>query len=304
MSEEAVEENPLKRYFRFDSKLLSYDSFLGLGFESVFVAVIGGVLFGFLIGFYPLIKAVISFLPDTNLMLFIAFGVPLTGSTHFDPRLGFLSSTIMLLTARSTQMLFGLIPLTQEALLLAGIWSVAQIFLIGYLPGRIISTSENIGYLFKGLLKISIIYALGEYIILTLAIGSGVPVSSMMVYPVYSLFLLTIVSSITTFIFTNTFCPYMMMPLISSAVKGQRQCGTRNFVYKFERPVEMDAGMIKEASKRGFRCVSQLPSVTVFTCPLGGMISIYHTGEVLIRKVREGQAERMFKNLNAIMMTN
>lgn len=302
MSEEAVDENYLKKYLRIDSKILSYDSFLGLGFESVFVGVIGGVLFGFLIGFYPFIKTLISFLPDTNLLLFIAFGVPLTGSTHFDPRLGFLSGTVMLLTARSTQILFGLMPLTQEVLLLAGLWSVSQIFLIGYLPGRIISTSENLGYLFKGLLKISLVYALAEYLIWNLAISSGLPVASLMVYPVYSLFLLTIISSITTFIFTNTFCPYMMMPLISSAVKGQRSCGTRNFVYKFERPIEIDASMIKEASKRGFRCVSQLPSVTVFSCPLGGMISVYHSGEVLIRKVREGQAERMFKNLNAIML--
>ncbi|MFQ5800898.1 MAG: hypothetical protein ACE5HH_04170, partial [Candidatus Hydrothermarchaeales archaeon] len=244
----------------------------------------------------------LPFLPATNLFLFIAYGVPLTGSTHYNPRLGVLSSTVLLVTARATQILFGLAPYTQEFLVLAGVWGVTQIFLIGYLPGKIIPTSENLGYLFKGLAKVAMIYAGAEYVIW--AVGRGLLFSSttLLVFPLLSIPLLVIVSTLTTFLFTNTFCPYMMMPLISSAVKGQRYCGAGNFVFKLGGPVAIDETKIKKAQKKGFRLVSKLPSVTVFSCPLGGVISVYHSGDMLIRKVNKGTAERINRHLSSIVV--
>jgi hypothetical protein len=301
MQEEGFRESNWKKFINVDSSLFTYESFLGLGFESVFVAVIAGIFFGFIIGMYPTFIALAPFLPSTNLFLFIAFGVPLTGSTHYDPRLGMLSGATLILTSRAAQLLLGLAPYTPEFLVLAGVWSITQVFLIGYLPGKIIPTSENLGYLFKGLLKVAVLYAAAEYVIWTVGRGLLLPTTALLVFPPYSIPLLAIISTLTAFFFTNTFCPYMMMPLISSVTKGHRHCGAGNFVFKLEGPISVDDAKIKEAGKRGFRLVSKLPSATVFSCPLGGMISVYNTGEILIRKVNKGQAERMNRHLSRIM---
>ncbi|RMF90818.1 MAG: hypothetical protein D6733_02850 [Methanobacteriota archaeon] len=301
MEEEGLEKSTFRRFIRIDPSIFTYESFLGLGFESVFIAVIAGVFFGFIVAMYPAFRALLPFLPSTNIFLFIAFGVPLTGSAHFDPRLGMLSSSVILLTARSAQLLLGIAPYTQEFLVLAGIWSITLIFLIGYLPGKLIPTSESLGMLFRGMVRIALLYAVAEEILWGLAEGAHLQPQALLIFPVQSVLLLITVSTLTTFIFTNTFCPYMMIPLISGTVKGQRQCSTGNFVFKLDGPISVDETKIKEAGKRGFRLVSRLPTVTVFSCPLGGMISVYHSGEILIRKVNKGQAERMNRHLSRIM---
>jgi hypothetical protein len=250
---------------------------------------------------YSALITIFPILPSANIILFIAFGIPITGSTHYDPRLGVVSSAVILISARSAQLLFGIAPYTQEFLILAGVWSITQVFLIGYLPGKLIPTSENLRYLFKGLLKVTLLYTATEYIISTIAKSAFLDSQSMLVFPFYSIPLLLGISTLTAFIFTNTFCPYMMIPLISRALKGQRQCSSNNFVFKLERPVSIDEVKIKKASKKGFKLVSKLPSVTVFSCPRGGIISVYHSGEILMRKVNQSTADRINKHLTPII---
>jgi hypothetical protein len=298
---ETIQKNRLKRFFKLGLEGFKYESFLGMGFESIFISVTAGIFFGFAVGIYPALITIFPILPSANIILFIAFGIPITGAAHYDPRLGVVSSVVILLSARSAQLLFGIAPYTQEFLILAGGWSITQVFLIGYLPGNLIPTSENLGYLFKGLFKVTLLYTAAEYIVLTLAKSSLLDPQSMLVFPFYSIPLLLGISTVTSFIFTNTFCPYMMMPLISRAVKGHRQCSSNNFVFKLERPVSIDERKIKKASKKGFKLVSKLPSVTVFSCPRGGIISVYHTGEILMRKVNQGTAHRINKHLTPII---
>lgn len=301
MREESIQKNWLKRFLKLDLEGFNYESFLGMGFESVFIAVIAGIFFGFAVGMYPALITIFPILPSANIILFIAFGIPITGSTHYDPRLGVVSSAVILISARSAQLLFGIAPYTQEFLILAGVWSITQVFLIGYLPGKLIPTSENLRYLFKGLLKVTLLYTATEYIISTIAKSAFLDSQSMLVFPFYSIPLLLGISTLTAFIFTNTFCPYMMIPLISRALKGQRQCSSNNFVFKLERPVSIDEVKIKKASKKGFKLVSKLPSVTVFSCPRGGIISVYHSGEILMRKVNQSTADRINKHLTPII---
>jgi hypothetical protein len=302
MKEEGAQESLKKRLVYLNLPKINYESFLGLGFESVFVGVTAGLIFGVIVGAYPLIASLFAFLPASNLMLFIAIGVPLTGSTHYDPRLGALSSTALFGSARATQLFFGLAPVTQEFLLLAGVWSIAQVFFIGYLPGKLISTSENLRYLSKGMLKVSLLYGAAEYVVWTAGKEFLLPTTVLLTFPLISIPLIVLVSSTTTFFFTNTFCPYMMMPLISSAVKGQRNCGAGNFVFKLGGPVKINQPKIKKAGKKGFRLVSKLPSVTVFSCPRGGIISVYHSGDMLVRKVSKDTAERINKHLTPIIV--
>jgi hypothetical protein len=278
-----------------------YESFLGLGFESVFINVIAGIVFGFLIGIYPLFVSILPYFPNLNLFLFVAYGIPLTGSTHYTPRLGVLSSVMLLFTARTTQLLFGVAPNSQGFFMLAGLWSAAQVFLIGYLPGKIIPTSENLKYLFNGMAKVTLLYAFFEYAVYVLARKVFLPPSTILVFPFYSIPLLIIVSTSTAFFFTNIFCPYMMIPLISRTVKGQRYCGTGNFVFKLGSPITLDDAKITKASKKGFKLVSKLPTVTVFSCPHGGMISVYYSGNLLVRKVNVDTAERINRHLTPIL---
>jgi hypothetical protein len=108
MKEDNFYNNHLKKFIRLDLTKINFESFLGLGFESILVAVVAGVIFGFLIGAYPFFVSLLPILPSTNLILFIGFGVPLTGTTHYEPRLGILSSAVMLIVARYAQLLLGL----------------------------------------------------------------------------------------------------------------------------------------------------------------------------------------------------
>ena len=302
MSEEGVEERLKKRLVNLDLPDINFESFLGLGIESVIIAVIAGTIFGFATGIYPIIARFIPFLPSTNILLFFAFAVPLTGSTHFEPRLGVLSSSIILIVAHATQLNFGLTILTQEFFVLAGVWSITQIFLIGYLPGKIISTSESLGLLFKGIFKITLLYSAAEYIVWFIGGRLLLSTDLLLTFPLYSIPLLMVVSTATAFLFTNTVCPYMMMPIISSAISGRRSCGTGNHVYKLGRPVEITGVKIKNAQRKGFRVISKLPSVTVFSCPSGGVISVYNSGDMLIRKVNSGTADRINRHLGSIMV--
>jgi hypothetical protein len=302
MEENRAQESLIKRLIQLDLPEINYESFLGLGFESVIIGVTAGLIFGAMVGSYPLIASFFPFLPASNLILFIAIGVPLTGSTHYDPRLGVLSSAVLFGSARATQLLFGLAPFTREFLLLAGVWSIAQVFFIGYLPGKLIPTSENLRYLLKGMFKVSLLYGAAEYIVWTAGKDLLIPSSALLTFPLISIPLIILVSTTTTFFFTNTFCPYMMIPLISSAVKGHRHCGAGNFVFKFGRPIDIDKAKIKKAGKKGFKVISRLPSVTVFSCPRGGIISVYKSGEMLVRKVNKGTAERINKHLKPIIV--
>ncbi len=281
---------------RFDTRLFTYDSFFDVGFESFAVGVAAAVAFGLAVGLYPLLPH----MPGINLLLFVAFAVPLTGSTHYDAKLGVMTSGLLLATARAAQIITGSIPMSTEFLGLALIWGAAQVFLIGFLPGKLISTCENPRLLTKGLLGVAAIYGVIEYLVGSRAAVLGISGDAMLTFPILSFFLIVGLSSITTFLFANTFCPYMMMPLMSRGNEG-RYCGSMNYVYDLGAPVAINEETIKRASKRGFRLVSDLPAVVVFTCPRGGMISVYRSGKILVRKVNKGTADRIERSLVSLL---
>jgi len=293
---ELVEDAITKTFFkRFDFHLFTYESFLGFGFESFVIGAIAAVAFGVVIGVTSSINPLL-----VAILLFVAFAVPLTGSTHYDPRLGTLTSVTFITSLRATQVYLGVAPATVAFLQLAGIWGLIQVFLIGYLPGKIIPTSEHLGFLTKGLAGIAVLYGASEYFVWTKAMELGLSSNVILAYPVWSIFLIAGASSVATFIFANTFCPYMMVPLLSRN-NNARYCGSGNYIFDMESQVKIDQKTIEAASKRGFKLVSELPAVTVFSCPRGGMISVYATGKVLIRKVNKGTANRVFNNLSTIL---
>lgn len=285
---QAVEYNATKWI---NSHIFNYDSFLDVGFESVAIGIVAALTFGVAVGAYSLVP----FLPATNLLLFIAFAVPLTGSTHYDSKLGTLTFTVFIASVRATQLLTGIAPATMEFLKLALVWGIVQVFLIGFLPGKVILTSEHLGFLTKGLAGIAVLYASAEYLVWSNASALGISESAILAFPLLSFFLIAGLSSIVTFIFANTFCPYMMIPIMSRN-NGARYCGSGNHIYDIGTPVKLDQDIIERAGKRGFKLVSELPAVTVFNCSRGGIISVYKSGKMLIRKVNKGTAERIKKN--------
>ncbi len=281
---------------RFDPHVLTYDSFFGVGFESFAVGVAAALTFGLAVGLYPLIPLV----PEVNLLLFVAFGVSITGSTHYDPKLGVMTSSLLLATARVVQMLTGSAPASLEFLGLALLWGAVQVFLIGFLPGKLISTCEHPGLLAKGLAGIAVLYGSAEYFMGSKAAAFGISSQAMLTFPIASFFLLVLLSSAVAFLFANTACPYMMMPLMSRS-KEARYCGSRNYIYDMGAPVEIDEETIQRIKKRGFKLVSNLPAVAVFTCSRGGIISAYRSGKILIRKVNKATADRIERNLAALL---
>ncbi len=278
-----------------DFHLFSYESFLGFGVETFLIGTIAAITFGTMVGmttiFSPLAVAI---------LLFVAFAVPLTGSTHYDPRLGTLTAAVFITSLRGTQVYLGAAPATEAFLQLAIIWGIVQVILIGYLPGKIIPTSEHLGFLTKGMTGIALLYGASEYFVWQKATEIGLSSDVILTYPIWSIFLIAGASSVATFIFANTFCPYMMVPLISRN-NHARYCGSGNYIFDIGAPVKLNQETIKTASKRGFKLVSELPAVTVFNCPRGGMISVYRSGKVLIRKVNKGTANRVFNNLSALI---
>jgi|GEM_PF-2686236 len=262
----------------------SYEYFLGIGIDGLAVAFLAGMVFGTASAFFPL-------------LLFIAFGVSLTGSTHYHPRLGLISASIILASLRISQVLTGAVLPSNDFFVLALIWSLIQIYIMGYLPGKLISTSESIKMLFSGMLVVAGLYAVGEGFIGLFAEKLGIAAGQLLLFPGLSFFMILFVSTITTFIFTNTFCPYMMIPLISRVTSKERYCGVSNFVYNVKDHIRLDDDAITRANMRGFRLVSSLPSCTVFSCPRGGIVSVYKSGKMFIRKVDRETAERIYKNM-------
>lgn len=277
---------PFKSFLsRYEIYPFSYEYFLGIGIDGLAVAVLAGVFFGAVSSFFPL-------------LLFIAFGVSLTGSTHYHPRLGLISTSILLASLRLSQMLAGVAP-SRDFYALAMLWSAIQIYIIGYLPGKIIKTSENLKMLFSGMLVVAGLYAVGEQFMVLFATRLNLSAAQLFLFPGLSLVMVLFVSTITTFIFTNTFCPYMMIPLISRVTNKERYCGVSNFVYNVDEAMKFDDEAITRANMRGFRLVSSLPSCAVFTCPRGGIVSVYKSGKMFIRKADRETAERIYKNLLA-----
>lgn len=278
---------PLKSLLnKYEIYPFSYEYFLGIGVDGFAVAVIAGMVFGAASAFFPL-------------LLFAAFGVSLTGSTHYHPRLGLISASILLASLRLSQMLAGMVAPSRDFFALAAIWGLVQIYIIGYLPGKIITTSENLKMLFSGMLVVSGLYAVGEQFMVLFAAKLSLPAAQLLLFPGISLLMVLFVSTITTFIFTNTFCPYMMIPLISRVTSKERYCGVSNFVYNIDAEMKFDDDAITRANMRGFRLVSSLPSCTVFTCPRGGVVSVYKSGKMFIRKADRETAERIYRNLLA-----
>ncbi len=280
---------------RFDFHFFTYESFMGFGFEAFVIGVVAAIFFGTVIGVTSLFSPLLVLI-----LLFVGFGVPLTGSTHYDSRLGILTSATFITTMRTTQLYLGIAPATEVFIKLAILWGIIQIFLIGYLPGKIISTSEHLGFLTKGMIGVALLYGASEFLVFQKATELGISGDIILAYPILSFFMLVGTSSVATFIFANTFCPYMMVPLISRN-NGARYCGSNNHIFDLGTKVNMDKETIKLASKRGFKLVSELPAVTVFTCPRGGMISVYRSGKILIRKVNKGTANRLFRNLSILL---
>ncbi|MFQ5815171.1 MAG: hypothetical protein ACE5G7_01585, partial [Candidatus Hydrothermarchaeaceae archaeon] len=205
---EIVEDAVTNTIFkRFDLHLFTYESFLGFGFEAFLIGVIAAVTFGTLVGVVSIFNPLAM-----TILLFVAFAVPLTGSTHYDPRLGTLTFAIFMTTLRAVQVYLGTAPATGAFIQLAIIWGLLQVLLIGYLPGKIIPTSEHLGFLVKGMTGIAILYGAGEYFVWHKAMELGLSGDVILAYPIWSFFLIAGTSSVATFIFANTFCPYMMMP--------------------------------------------------------------------------------------------
>ncbi len=281
---------------RVDTRLISYESFLGFGFEGFVIGVIAALAFGTAVGATTALNPIIA-----GIFLFVAYAVPLTGSTHYDPRLGTFTAAIFLAALRAAQLYLGVAPATYDFIKLALILGVLQVFLIGYLPGKLIPTSEHLGFLAKGMTGIAVLYSASEYFVWQRATELGFA-SVMLAYPVWSFFLIAGTSSVATFIFANTFCPYMMIPIMSRN-NDARYCGSGNYIFDIGTPVKLDKETIELASKRGFKLVSELPSVTVFSCPRGGLISVYRSGKMLIRKVNKGTASRINRNLVPLFRT-
>jgi hypothetical protein len=274
---------------------------LGIGFESVVINTVAGIFSGLLVIFYSLFTPLFPSLFQTNIILFVVYGIPLTGSTHYTPRLGLLSALTIIFTIRLGQFFLGILPFNNESYFLIFLWSIISIILIGYLPGKIISTSENFRDLFKGMIKVALVYSSLEYIIYSNFSEATILGSTILLFPLVSFPLFVIVTTLSAYAFTNILCPYMMIPLIARTVKGYRYCGSGNFVFKVNQKLEMDNAKIKKASKRGFRLISKLPTVTVFSCPKGGLISVYNSGNILIRKVNKSTAEQINKHLTPII---
>jgi len=278
---------PFKSFLsRYEIYPFSYEYFLGIGVDGLAVAFLAGMVFGTVSAFFPL-------------LLFIAFGVSLTGSAHYHPRLGLISASIIFASLRISQVLTGAVLPGTDFFVLALIWGLIQIYIIGYLPGKLISTSESMKMLFSGMLVVAGLYAVGEGVIVQFAEKLGIVTGQLLLFPGLSFFMILFVSTITTFIFTNTFCPYMMIPLISRVTSKERYCGVSNFVYNVDEAMKFDDEAITRANMRGFRLVSSLPSCAVFTCPRGGIVSVYKSGKMFIRKADKETAKRIYKNLLA-----
>lgn len=293
---EAVENTVTDTFSKlFAPHIFTYESFLGFGLEAFVIGIVAALTFGAAVGaashLYP---------PAVIALLFVAYAVPLTGSTHYDPRLGTLTSAVFIATLRAFQLHLGIAPASDAFFKLALMWGIAQVFLIGYLPGKIIPTSEHLGFLAKGMTGIAVLYGASEYFVWLKATELGLSNTAILAFPIWSFFLLAGASAVTTFIFANTFCPYMMIPLMSKN-NDARYCGSGNYIFDIGTPVKLDREAIEQASKRGFKLVSELPLVTVFNCPRGGLISVYSSGKMLIRKVNKGTANRINRNLLPIL---
>lgn len=271
----------------------SYEYFLGIGVDGLSVAFIAALFFAVLIYLYP---------P----LIFIAFATPLTGSAHYHPRLGLMSAAIMIGFLRGIQLISGTFPASYVFYMILALWSIAQIYIIGYFPGKIIKTSESFRILMKGMVIVAILYSLSEYaihIVSKIFFGSEVA-SVLYLFPRISFPMLLIISGIATFIFTNTFCPYMMIPLVSRVAGEQRYCGVGNFVFNHNDKIVVNDKTIIRANMRGFKLISELPSCVVFSCPRGGVVSVYKSGKIYIRKVDRETAERIYKNITSALKDN
>jgi len=286
------------------SKFSSLYEFIDVGEEGVIVGIAGGVLFGAVIALYSFLQQRFSFIPETNVLLFILFGAVLTASVHYAARLGLLVGAVFFTTIRLLQIVLGIVPLSGGLLKLAVVWSILQIILIGYVPGKIILTSESLWLMVRGLGFISLFYSAAEYVIRTIAVSAGINPSSvatvLLVFPFASVPLLALVSSTVTFVLANTFCPYMMLPLISRGLGKEndgKYCGAQNYVYNTP-PLSINEEKVQKAKKRGFKLVSDMPSYTVFECPRGGVVTAYKSGKILIRRVGKESADRLFNSLS------
>jgi len=286
------------------SKLSALYEFIDVGEEGVIVGFAGGLIFGIAAAFYSLLQQKLSFIPGTNILLFLLFGAILTASVHYAARLGLFVGAVFFTALRAAQIVLGVLPRSGELLGLAVLWSILQIILIGYVPGKIILTSESLWLMVRGLSLISLFYSAAEYIIKTIAVNAGINPSSaatvLLVFPFASIPLLALVSSTVTFVLANTFCPYMMLPLISRGLGKENEgkyCGAQNYVYNTP-PLSINEEKVQKARKRGFKLVSDMPSYTVFECPRGGVVTAYKSGKILIRRVGRESADRLFNSLS------
>lgn len=287
-----------------NSRLSRLYEVVDVGEEGVIVGIAGGALFGAATALYSFLQQRFSFIPETNVLLFVLFGAVLTASVHYAARLGLLVGAVFFTTVRVAQILLGVLPLSADFLMLVIVWSILQVMLIGYIPGKIILTSESLWLMVRGLSFVSLFYSAAEYIIKTVAVNAGInPASAatvLLVFPFASIPLLALVSGTVTFILANTFCPYMMLPLISRGLGKENEgkyCGAQNYVYNTP-PLSIGEEKIQRAKKRGFKLISDLPSFTVFECPRGGVVTAYKSGKILIRRVSKESADRLFNSLS------
>lgn len=258
---------------------------IDVGEEGVIVGIAGGVIFGVIAALYSFLQQRFSFIPETNVLLFILFGALLTASVHYAARLGLLVGAVFFATIRLAQIILGVAPLSAGFLKLAVVWSILQIILIGYVPGKIILTSESLWLMVRGLTAVSLLYSAAEYLIKTLAIKAG------------------IASNITAGVLLVF--PFISIPLISRGLGKENEgkyCGAQNYVYNTP-PLSMDEEKIQRAKKRGFKLISDLPSFTVFECPRGGVVTAYKSGKILIRRVGQDSADRLFKSLSEVLVS-
>ena len=253
--------------------------FFDIGRDAILMAVFFAFIFGFIAAFHPL-------------LLFVAYGLSLNSSIHYDAKLGFISTLIIFAVLILANAFFQLTSAYSASFLALLSFALVQSIIIGYLPGKITLTNESFRELLRGMVIIALLYSLAEFFLNSIF-------GRIAFNPALSFALILLISTPLTFVYANTFCPYVMVPVISRGLGKEeaRYCGARNFIYDSGMEINFDDRAIRRAAKRGFKLVSMLPSAAVFSCPRGGVLTAYKSGKILIRRVNKGSADKLYNAL-------
>lgn len=268
-----------------DKLSIIIQDFMDIGRDAILIATAFAFIFGFLSAFHPF-------------LLFIAYGLSLNSSIHYDAKLGFFSTLVIFGVLISANSFFSFTNAYTPSFIAFLVFACIQSLIIGYLPGKIVLTNESFKELLNGMVIIAILYASAEFLLNSVF-------GKIAFNPVLSLALILLISTPLSFIYANTFCPYVMVPVISRGLgkEESRYCGAKNFIYDSGKEIDVEEIDIRRVAKRGFRLVSMLPSAAVFSCPRGGVITVYKSGKILIRRVDKRSADKLYNALKEALKT-